>query len=85
MKPSDWDLRLPSNNFSGSAKRDRFKVSLFHAATILVLVAFDGLTFSPCYQRHRTVTQRVYWLVLRHYSAGKQKRTISPTSSSKAS
>jgi hypothetical protein len=25
-----------------------FKVSLFHAATILMLVAFDGFTLSPC-------------------------------------
>jgi len=25
------------------------KVSRFHAATILMLVAFDGLTLSPCY------------------------------------
>jgi hypothetical protein len=32
---------LQSKNFSGSAKHDRFKVSLFLAATIMVHVAFD--------------------------------------------
>ena len=34
---------LPPRNFGGLAG-GRFKVSLFHAATVLVLVAFDGLT-----------------------------------------
>ena len=39
MATSDFHVR----SFSGLAKRGRFKVSLFPAATILVLVVFDGL------------------------------------------
>jgi hypothetical protein len=35
---------LPPKNFSGLAKREHFSmVSPFHATTILVLVAFEGL------------------------------------------
>jgi hypothetical protein len=34
---------LPYKNFSGLAKRAPFKVSPFHAATILVLVVFEVL------------------------------------------
>jgi hypothetical protein len=51
----DWNLRtrspkprsaLPCRNSGGLAKRHPFKLSLFHTATILVLVAFGGLTFN---------------------------------------
>ena len=48
MKPSIVISALRYKNFSGSAKRDRLKVSLFHTATILMLVAFDGLTLPHC-------------------------------------
>jgi hypothetical protein len=40
----------PSKIFISSGKRGCFKVSLFHAATILMLVVFDGFTLSPRYE-----------------------------------
>ena len=40
---SDCDVRPPLQ-FTGLAEGGHFKVSLFHAATVLMLVAFDGLT-----------------------------------------
>jgi hypothetical protein len=48
---------LPSKNFSGSGKRGRFKVSLFPAATVLVLVAFDGLKTSEAFSRLLAMTE----------------------------
>jgi hypothetical protein len=44
----NYDVRLPPKNLAASAKRGRIKVSPFHAATILVLGAFEGLAGCCC-------------------------------------